>query len=105
MDPSLTDKDGKQDAKEDDDEEDELHGHEATAFRTESQGRRGRHQGVRVTPSECEGSSDETPTNQSFAKSFHSGFMESTMATFLTLAHPLICFSRRMAPKGSCAVS
>ncbi len=41
MDPSLTDKDGKQDAKEeDDDEKDELHGHEATAFRTESQGRR-----------------------------------------------------------------
>jgi hypothetical protein len=38
-DPSLTDKDGKQDAEKDDDEQNELHGHEATVFRTECQGR------------------------------------------------------------------
>ena len=69
MDPSLTDKDGKQDAKEDDDEKDELHGHEATAFRTESQGRAAG--GVGVTSSGCEGSPDETSTNQRYGRTRH----------------------------------
>jgi hypothetical protein len=44
-DPSLTDKDGKQDAEEDDDEKDELHGQEATALRRQCQGRAERRRG------------------------------------------------------------
>src|ERR1700693_6405480 len=58
---------------------------------------------VRPSPCHSEERSDEesAPSSHSLLRSAHLGFAASMRANFLSRRHPLICFSRVIAPQTS----